>query len=67
MHRKCLLRIGRAGRRLGPELQGRAQSRTSSVSLRAKEHQLHVLVRDNNVDQALRVIKKKMQRVYFVK
>jgi small subunit ribosomal protein S21 len=27
-----------------------------------KEHQLQVFVRDNNVDQALRVLKKKMQR-----
>jgi small subunit ribosomal protein S21 len=27
-----------------------------------KEHRLQVLVRDNNVDQALRVLKKKMQR-----
>jgi len=27
-----------------------------------KEHQLRVFVRDNNVDQALRVLKKKMQR-----
>jgi small subunit ribosomal protein S21 len=27
-----------------------------------KEHPLQVLVRDNNVDQALRVLKKKMQR-----
>jgi small subunit ribosomal protein S21 len=26
------------------------------------EHHLQVLVRDNNVDQALRVLKKKMQR-----
>jgi small subunit ribosomal protein S21 len=33
----------------------------SSVS-RNKEHQLQVFVRDNNVDQALRVLKKKMQR-----
>jgi small subunit ribosomal protein S21 len=28
----------------------------------AKEHILQVLVRDNNVDQAMRVLKKKMQR-----
>lgn len=28
----------------------------------AKEYQLQVFVRDNNVDQALRVLKKKMQR-----
>jgi len=28
----------------------------------SRENQLHVLVRDNNVDQALRVLKKKMQR-----
>ena len=27
-----------------------------------KEHQLQVFVRDNNVEQALRVLKKKMQR-----
>jgi hypothetical protein len=27
-----------------------------------EEHRLQVLVRDNNVDQALRVLKKKMQR-----
>ncbi len=27
-----------------------------------KEQHVHVLVRDNNVDQALRVLKKKMQR-----
>jgi small subunit ribosomal protein S21 len=27
-----------------------------------KEHQVQVLVRDNNVDQALKVLKKKMQR-----
>lgn len=34
------------------------------VSLRSpsQEDQLHVLVRDNNVEQALRVLKKKMQR-----
>jgi len=30
--------------------------------LQIKEHQLRVFVRDNNVDQALRVPKKKMQR-----
>ena len=30
--------------------------------LQIKEHQLRVFVRDNNVDQALRVLKKKMQR-----
>ena len=30
--------------------------------LQTKEHQLRVFVRDNNVDQALRVLKKKMQR-----
>jgi small subunit ribosomal protein S21 len=29
---------------------------------REREHNLQVLVRDNNVDQALRVLKKKMQR-----
>jgi small subunit ribosomal protein S21 len=29
---------------------------------RQKEHPLQVFVRDNNVDQALRVLKKKMQR-----
>ena len=28
----------------------------------AKEHPLQILVRDNNIDQALRVLKKKMQR-----
>jgi small subunit ribosomal protein S21 len=27
-----------------------------------KEHSLQILVRDNNIDQALRVLKKKMQR-----
>jgi pentatricopeptide repeat protein len=27
-----------------------------------EEHRVQVLVRDNNVDQALRVLKKKMQR-----
>jgi small subunit ribosomal protein S21 len=27
-----------------------------------KEHQLQVIVRDNNIEQALRVLKKKMQR-----
>jgi ribosomal protein S21 len=27
-----------------------------------EEHQVQVLVRDNNVDQALKVLKKKMQR-----
>jgi small subunit ribosomal protein S21 len=27
-----------------------------------KEHPLQILVRDNNIDQALRVLKKKMQR-----
>ncbi len=32
------------------------------LSLQVKEHQLQVFVRDNNVDQALRVLKKKMQR-----
>ena len=32
------------------------------LSLQLKEHQLQVFVRDNNVDQALRVLKKKMQR-----
>jgi small subunit ribosomal protein S21 len=31
-------------------------------SSKQKEHQLRVFVRDNNVDQALRVLKKKMQR-----
>ena len=30
--------------------------------VQTKEHQLRVFVRDNNVDQALRVLKKKMQR-----
>jgi small subunit ribosomal protein S21 len=30
--------------------------------LQVKERQLQVFVRDNNVDQALRVLKKKMQR-----
>ena len=30
--------------------------------LQTKEHELQVFVRDNNVDQALRVLKKKMQR-----
>jgi small subunit ribosomal protein S21 len=37
----------------------------SSLKARAdtrKEHYLQILVRDNNVDQALRVLKKKMQR-----
>jgi small subunit ribosomal protein S21 len=33
-----------------------------ALSLKTKEHQLQVFVRDNNVDQALRVLKKKMQR-----
>lgn len=33
-----------------------------SHSQPSSEDQLHVLVRDNNVDQALRVLKKKMQR-----
>ena len=32
------------------------------ISQPDKETQLQVLVRDNNVDQALRVLKKKMQR-----
>jgi small subunit ribosomal protein S21 len=35
----------------------------SQLALRhTKEHFLQVLVRDNNIDQALRVLKKKMQR-----
>jgi small subunit ribosomal protein S21 len=34
----------------------------SALPLKIKEHQLQVFVRDNNVDQALRVLKKKMQR-----
>jgi small subunit ribosomal protein S21 len=32
------------------------------ISQPSKEQQLQVLVRDNNVEQALRVLKKKMQR-----
>jgi len=32
------------------------------ISQPSEEFQLHVLVRDNNVDQALRILKKKMQR-----
>lgn len=32
------------------------------ISQPSKEFQLQVLVRDNNIDQALRVLKKKMQR-----
>src|SRR5437879_9720657 len=39
------------------------RGRPSAVATRPwKEHSLEVLVRDNNVDQALRVLKKKMQR-----
>ena len=34
----------------------------SPVENRAKESFLQVIVRDNNIDQALRVLKKKMQR-----
>ena len=34
----------------------------SRSPLQVKERQLQVFVRDNNVDQALRVLKKKMQR-----
>src|ERR1051325_6672003 len=33
-----------------------------SRHLKHKGHSLQVLVRDNNIDQALRVLKKKMQR-----
>jgi small subunit ribosomal protein S21 len=32
------------------------------ISQPSEEFQLQVLVRDNNIDQALRVLKKKMQR-----
>ena len=32
------------------------------ISQSSEEFQLQVLVRDNNIDQALRVLKKKMQR-----
>ena len=39
-----------------------AASRTCPSAALSEEDQLHVLVRDNNVDQALRVLKKKMQR-----
>jgi small subunit ribosomal protein S21 len=40
----------------------RSSSAFSSPLLWIKEYQLQVFVRDNNVDQALRVLKKKMQR-----
>jgi small subunit ribosomal protein S21 len=43
--------VGRAGRLVVPRFE---RSR--------RKHLLQVLVRDNNVDQALRVLKKKMQR-----
>ena len=36
--------------------------RTCRIGSPSRKNQLHVLVRDNNVDQALRVLKKKMQR-----
>lgn len=36
--------------------------RVRAPPLQTKEHPLQVFVRDNNVDQALRVLKKKMQR-----
>ena len=39
-----------------------AACRTAAVRSPSEEFQLQVLVRDNNIDQALRVLKKKMQR-----
>ncbi len=36
--------------------------RTCRICSPDEENQLHVLVRDNNIEQALRVLKKKMQR-----
>src|SRR5450759_5783147 len=35
---------------------------TTPSTARSKERRVQVLVRDNNVDQALKVLKKKMQR-----
>lgn len=59
----------------GEEIRGRSHSpirnetpaqlaacRTAAFLQPSEEFQLQVLVRDNNVDQALRVLKKKMQR-----
>ena len=39
-----------------------AMQDVSHFAAPSEEDQLHVLVRDNNVEQALRVLKKKMQR-----
>src|ERR1043165_4278399 len=43
-------------------LSGRAPFRAHACANRREGYPLQVLVRDNNVDQALRVLKKKMQR-----
>jgi small subunit ribosomal protein S21 len=40
----------------------RPAGRSSDNANQTEGHQLQVLVRDNNIDQALRVLKKKMQR-----
>jgi small subunit ribosomal protein S21 len=38
------------------------RAHAGEIRSRKKDHPLQVLVRDNNIDQALRVLKKKMQR-----